>query len=97
MKYKEFKHPSIVVKPSELSEKSIQSLYAKIILEHSLFQGKRDRLMSQIDDALDQKDEWLFDHVSSQYNELLQSYEKGISIYEEGMHFQIFFTENGET
>lgn len=47
---------------------------AQFIIEQALFRFERDRLMRDIDQSLEQRDEALFLTLSTQYNELLQRY-----------------------
>jgi uncharacterized protein YpiB (UPF0302 family) len=93
MEKKEFKTQSIVAKPSEFSEDAIQSLYAQIFLEYSLFLGDKQRLQKEIDLALDGREEEKFHELVDQYRYLLSQYEKGISLEEQGVQFHIHFGE----
>lgn len=94
MAQKDFNTQSIVATPHQLSEDAIQSLYAQIFLEYSLYRAKKIQLEKAIDDSLDQKNEPEFYSLTTEYRELLKQYEEGIELYEEGIRFQVYFEKH---
>jgi uncharacterized protein YpiB (UPF0302 family) len=92
MEHKDFmQQQSIVMKPSEFSEEAIHSLYAQIFLEFTLFHGEKNRLEEAIDLSLEEKDSELFYDLTNRYLDLLDEYERGIYIHEQGVQFHVFF------
>ncbi|MGG3841946.1 IDEAL domain-containing protein [Anoxybacillus kestanbolensis] len=69
--YEKYNDMALVSQPYDLAD---YKQAAQFIIEQALFRFERDRLMRDIDQSLEQRDEALFLTLSAQYNELLQRY-----------------------
>ncbi|MGG3956846.1 IDEAL domain-containing protein [Bhargavaea massiliensis] len=69
--YGKYNDMALVSQPYDLAD---YKQAAQFIIEQALFRFERDRLMRDIDQSLEQRDEALFLTLSTQYNELLQRY-----------------------
>lgn len=69
--YEKYNDMALVSQPYDLAD---YKQAAQCIIEQALFRFERDRLMRDIDQSLEQRDEALFLTLSTQYNELLQRY-----------------------
>lgn len=69
--YDKYNDMALVSQPYDLAD---YKQAAQFIIEQALFRFERDRLMRDIDQSLEQRDEALFLTLSAQYNELLQRY-----------------------
>lgn len=69
--YEKYNDMALVSQPYDLAD---YKQAAQFIIEQALFRFERDRLMRDIDQSLEQRDEALFLTLSTQYNELLQRY-----------------------
>lgn len=69
--YEKYNDMALVSQPYDLAD---YKQAAQFIIEQALFRYERDRLMRDIDQSLEQRDEALFLTLSAQYNELLQRY-----------------------
>ncbi|WP_339170628.1 IDEAL domain-containing protein [Anoxybacillus sp. FSL W8-1294] len=69
--YEKYNDMALVSQPYDLAD---YKQAAQFIIEQALFRYERDRLMRDIDQSLEQRDEALFLTLSARYNELLQRY-----------------------
>ena len=69
--FEKYNDMALVSQPYDLAD---YKQAAQFIIEQALFRFERDRLMRDIDQSLEQRDEALFLTLSTQYNELLQRY-----------------------
>ncbi|WP_297992059.1 IDEAL domain-containing protein [Anoxybacillus sp.] len=69
--YEKYNDMALVSQPYDLTD---YKQVAQFVIEQALFRYERDRLMRDIDQSLEQRDEALFLTLSAQYNELLQRY-----------------------
>jgi uncharacterized protein YpiB (UPF0302 family) len=69
--YEKYNDMALVSQPYDLAD---YEQAAQFIIEQALFRFERDRLMRDIDQSLEQRDEALFLTLSARYNELLQRY-----------------------
>ncbi|EMT46151.1 IDEAL domain-containing protein [Anoxybacillus flavithermus] len=69
--YEKYNDMALVSQPYDLTD---YKQAAQFIIEQALFRYERDRLMRDIDQSLEQRDEALFLTLSARYNELLQRY-----------------------
>ncbi|WP_240374779.1 IDEAL domain-containing protein [Bacillus piscicola] len=76
------------------SRQVLQSLYAQMTMEYSVFQFNKERLQRMIDEALDQKDPKLFDVLTKEYNALIDEYKDGKTISEQGYEIDLDFKIN---
>jgi uncharacterized protein YpiB (UPF0302 family) len=85
-------HPNQdVTQVKEPTEEVLNSLYATIFLEHSVYVGNKQHFERNIEKALDCKDRSLFIKLTDDYKEFLSSYENGLTINEKGFEFLVFF------
>ncbi|WP_025025635.1 IDEAL domain-containing protein [Caldalkalibacillus mannanilyticus] len=91
MEHKEFYQQSLVTQSNEFSEEAIQSLYAQIFLEFTLFHGEKERLEKAIDQSLEERDHDQFLQLTDRYMDLLTEYESGIIVKEQGVQFHVYF------
>jgi uncharacterized protein YpiB (UPF0302 family) len=82
---------SDLVQVKEPTEEVLNSLYATIFLEHSVFTGNKRAIEEEIELSLEQKDEDAFMKLTERYKEFMASYEKGLTITEQGFEFLVFF------
>lgn len=69
--YEKYNDMALISQPYDLTD---YKQVAQFVIEQALFRFERDRLMRDIDQSLEQRDEALFLTLSAQYNELLQRY-----------------------
>lgn len=69
--YEKYNDMALISQPYDLTD---YKQAAQFVIEQALFRFERDRLMRDIDQSLEQRDEALFLTLSAQYNELLQRY-----------------------
>lgn len=69
--FEKYNDMALVSQPYDLTD---YKQVAQLVIEQALFRYERDRLMRDIDKALEQRDEALFLTLAQQYNELLERY-----------------------
>ncbi|KIQ94258.1 hypothetical protein LH47_01676 [Anoxybacillus thermarum] len=69
--FEKYNDMALVSQPYDLTD---YKQVAQFVIEQALFRYERDRLMRDIDKALEQRDEALFLTLAQQYNELLERY-----------------------
>lgn len=69
----------------------LQSLYARMMLEYSVYEFTKARFERLIDKALDDKDEDAFHTLTSQYNDWVVKYQSGNTISEHGYELECNF------
>lgn len=90
--YEKFDHESsVVANTNELSQDVLQSLYAQLMLEYSLFKRKKEQYKERIDQALATKNRLEFYSLTNQYKDFLDEHLEGIFLYEQGVQVQVFF------
>ncbi|MCG3083683.1 IDEAL domain-containing protein [Anoxybacillus sp. LAT_35] len=77
--FEKYNDMTLVSQPHDLANGYKEA--AQFVIEQALFQFERDRLMRDIDKALEERDKALFLTLSTQYNELRDRYR-----HLEGMH-----------
>ncbi|WP_216828406.1 IDEAL domain-containing protein [Alkalihalobacterium elongatum] len=73
------------------SEEILNSLYAQAMLEYSIYEYQKNEICNQIDEALEAEDEKRFFVLSTHYNELLDRYRPGKTLFEKGYELNIQF------
>ena len=73
---------------------TIQSLYAKALLEYSLYEFKKEKLLKRIDHALQYRLTEDFHQLSRQYKRLLDEHKHGKKIIEKGFELHLSFNFN---
>ncbi|MFB5661310.1 IDEAL domain-containing protein [Alteribacillus sp. HJP-4] len=73
------------------SRQVLQSLYAQMTMEYSVFHFNKDRLQRMIDDSLDCKDPESFQELTKEYNALIGEYRHGKIISEQGYEIELDF------
>lgn len=84
---------SLLSNQSEPSIKILDSLYAQMVLEVSIFQFQKSKFQKEIDEALKAGDKGLFTVLANGYNEMLVKYKDGITSSEAGFEFTIKLEE----
>ncbi|QDI90978.1 IDEAL domain-containing protein [Salicibibacter halophilus] len=74
----------------------VQSLYARMMLEYSVYVFTKDRYKKLIDEALDARDEERFQALSNEYSEWRARYQSGCTISEHGYEMECNFEEKTE-
>ncbi|EPZ39000.1 hypothetical protein C289_1006 [Anoxybacillus ayderensis] len=69
--FEKYNDMALVSQPYDLTD---YKQVAQLVIEQALFRYERDRLMRDIDKALEQRDEALFLTLAQQYNELRERY-----------------------
>ncbi|MGG6432257.1 IDEAL domain-containing protein [Anoxybacillus sp. D401a] len=69
--FEKYNDMALVSQPYDLTD---YKQAAQLVIEQALFRYERDRLMRDIDKALEQRDEALFLTLAQQYNELRERY-----------------------
>ncbi|MCQ5364802.1 IDEAL domain-containing protein [Anoxybacillus salavatliensis] len=69
--FEKYNDMALVSQPYDLTD---YKQAAQFVIEQALFRYERDRLMRDIDKALEQRDEALFLTLAQQYNELRERY-----------------------
>ncbi|MFN7251698.1 MAG: IDEAL domain-containing protein [Anaerobacillus sp.] len=77
----------------EPSLEIIDSLFAQIVLELSIFQFQKAKLQTEIDTALKTGDKNLFTTLAQQYNEILHKYKDGIHVSAQGFEYTMEIDE----
>lgn len=90
---KVLKQLSLLNNHKEPSVEILDSLYAQMILEISIFQFQKSKFQEEIDGTLINGDKELFATLAKKYNELLASYKDGVTFSEEGIEFTINFED----
>jgi uncharacterized protein YpiB (UPF0302 family) len=91
MEKREGNNQPMVISPNEFSEDVIQSLYAQIFLEYSLYTVEKKRLQEEIDKALEQGNRLHFYAKTNHFLDFLHRYKEGILLYEQGLEFRVYF------
>ncbi|MDT8859580.1 IDEAL domain-containing protein [Alkalihalobacillus sp. MEB130] len=73
------------------SDDTVQSLYAQAILEYSIYQFKKTKLIEMIDDALKEKNEAKFYEITTEYKQWIESHKKGKTVKEDGFELHLQF------
>ncbi|SDI55841.1 IDEAL domain-containing protein [Natribacillus halophilus] len=71
----------------------LQALYARMMLEYSVYEFTKARFKRLIDEALDARDKKRFDMLSQQYNEWLAQYRSGCTVSEHGYEMECNFED----
>ncbi|WP_160112439.1 IDEAL domain-containing protein [Salicibibacter kimchii] len=74
----------------------VQSLYARMMLEYSVYVFTKNRYKRLIDEALDVKDEEHFLVLSNEYREWRARYQSGCTISEHGYEMECNFEEKND-
>lgn len=90
---KVLKQLSLLNNHKDPSVEILDSLYAQMILEISIFQFQKSKLQEEIDGTLINGDKELFATLAKKYNELLANYKDGVTFSEEGIEFTINFED----
>ncbi|WNF35860.1 IDEAL domain-containing protein [Bacillaceae bacterium IKA-2] len=90
---KVLKQLSLLNNHREPSVEILDSLYAQMILEASIFQFQKSKLQEDIDGTLKDGDKELFVTLVKRYNGLLANYKDGVTFSEEGIEFTIKFED----
>ena len=75
------------------SEEILNSLYAQAILELSIYEYDKKMLINQIDAALEARNENQFYVLANLYNELIERYRPGKTLFEKGYDLHIQFLD----
>ncbi|ACJ34293.1 IDEAL domain-containing protein [Anoxybacillus flavithermus] len=70
--FEKYNDMALVPQPHDLANGYKEA--AQLVIEQALFRFERDRLMRDIDKALEERDKALFLTLSTQYNELRDRY-----------------------
>ncbi len=73
------------------SERTVRSLYVQAVLEYSLYQYEKNKLLTFIDQSLAEENKDDFYKYSAQYKALLDSYREGTTIVENGFELNLTF------
>lgn len=73
----------------EPSVEVLDSLYAQMVLEASIYHFQKLNLQKQIDHVLERGQKDHFMKLSEQYNEILDKYKDGIKLSEQGYEFTV--------
>lgn len=84
---KMLKQLSLMNNHREPSTEILDSLYAQMVLEVSLYYFQKSRLMKEIDTTLENGDKDQFTSLVDRYNELLLKYKDGITLTEQEFQF----------
>lgn len=90
---KVLKQLSLLNNHREPSVEILDSLYAQMILEVSIFHFQKSKLQEEIDETLINGDKELFSKLVKRYNEMLANYKDGVTFSEEGIEFTINFED----
>lgn len=82
---------SLAVNTNELSPDVLQSLYAQLMLEYSLFKRKKQQFEQEIDRALEANNRIQFYALTNNFNDFMEEHQEGIILYEKGVQVQVFF------
>lgn len=83
----------IIKSEKKPSEDILHSLYAQAIIEYSIYQYKKQKILIDIDSALEANDKKRFIIVSEKYKQLLDEYRAGKILYERGCELRLSFDE----
>ncbi len=84
---------SLMKNHSGPSPQILDSLYAQMVLEVSIYQFQKSKFQKDIDHALEVGDKVQFKKLAEEYNEVLSTYKDGITCSEQGFEFTIQFEE----
>lgn len=87
------KQLSIIKSLENRSETTVRSLYAQAIIEYTLYEHEKKRLLELIDQTLLEKNKEAFDQYAVEYNELIDNHRHGKKIIENGFELNITFEE----
>ncbi|SFE71777.1 IDEAL domain-containing protein [Alteribacillus iranensis] len=73
------------------SRQVLQSLYAQMTMEYAVFEFNKKRLQRMIDEALDQENPDQFEELTAEYNALIEEYQDGKTITEQGYEIELDF------
>lgn len=73
------------------SRQVLQSLYAQMTMEYAVFKFNKERLQRMIDESLDQDDPQQFEELTAEYTTLIEEYQDGKTITEQGYEIELEF------
>lgn len=73
----------------EPSGEVLDSLFAQMFLEISVYQNNKVRIEKEIDHVLEKGNKEKFATLAKEYNELMKKYKDGITVFEKDFEFTI--------
>lgn len=86
-----YRQLSIINRLELRADLTVQSLYAKAVLEYSLYHFREQHLKEKIDQALEQRDEQAFYLLAEALNDHRDRYKGGRTLYENGFRLHLTF------
>ncbi|MBB6448424.1 uncharacterized protein YpiB (UPF0302 family) [Geomicrobium halophilum] len=88
-----FEKLKVIRKGYRAPRQVLQSLYARMMLEYSVYEFTKARFERLIDKSLDAKDQEQFYQLSKQYSEWINRYQTGCTISEQGYEMECNFED----